>query len=143
PGALALIAAHRDLEDLTLERDLIHEKAALERRWAELCYYGQWHGPLHAGLRTFMAQTQTRVTGEIRLRFYKGSCTVVGRRSPNALYDHGLATYDQAADRFDHEQAKGFVSLWALPIRVWAEHAQTPRPSAVPTRGALDDVTPA
>ncbi len=128
PGALALIAAHRDLEDLTLERDLAHEKAATERRWAELCYYGQWYGPLHESLRTFMSSTQDRVTGDVRLRFYKGACTVVGRRSPAALYDLSLATYDRAADRFDHRQASGFVSLWSLPLRVWAER----RPEAAP-----------
>ena len=122
PGALALIAAHADLEDLTLERGHAHVKSDLERQWAQLCYDGEWYGPLHAGLRAFMEHAQERVTGEIRLRFSKGSCTVVGRRSPHALYDHGLATYDQASDRFDHRQAEGFVALWALPIRVWAEH---------------------
>ena len=139
PGALALIAAHRDLEDLTLERDLAHEKTALERRWAELCYYGQWHGPLHGALRAFMAETQERVTGEVRLRFYKGSCAVAGRRSPTGLYDLSLATYDRAADRFDHRLAEGFVSLWSLPLRVWASRgagegapAIAPAPSAPP-----------
>jgi argininosuccinate lyase/argininosuccinate synthase len=121
PAALALVAAHRDLEDLTLERDLAHEKAALERRWAELCYYGQWYGPLHAALRAFMAETQGAVSGDIRLRFFKGTCTVVGRRSPLGLYDHSLATYDRGADRFDHRQAAGFVALWSLPLKVWSE----------------------
>ena len=122
PAPLALITAHADLEDLTLERDLAHEKAAMQRRWADLCYNGQWYGPLHERLRRFMASTQERVTGDVRLRFFKGSCTVTGRRSPNALYDLSLATYDQKADRFDHRQAEGFVTLWSQPIRVWAEH---------------------
>ena len=94
----------------------------MQRRWADLCYNGQWYGPLHERLRRFMASTQERVTGEVRLRFFKGSCTVTGRRSPNALYDLSLATYDQKADRFDHRQAEGFVTLWSQPIRVWAEH---------------------
>ena len=134
PGALALIAAHRDLEDLTLERDLAHEKAGLERRWAELCYFGLWHGPLHAGIRSFMAEAQARVTGEVRLRFYKGSCAIAGRRSPVALYDHSLATYDQSSDRFDHSQAAGFVSLWSLPTRVWAERSAG-RAEVAPERG--------
>jgi argininosuccinate synthase len=120
PGALALIAAHRELEDLTLERDLAHEKAGLERRWAELCYYGQWYGPLHAGLRAFMAETQADVTGEVRVRFHKGNATVVGRRSPKSLYDFSLATYERDADRFDQRQAAGFINLWSLPIKVWA-----------------------
>jgi len=120
PGALALIRAHRDLEDLTIERDLAHEKAGLERRWAELCYYGQWYGPLHAGLRAFMAGTQDDVGGEVRVRFLKGGCSVVGRRSPRALYDLSLATYEGGADRFDQRHAEGFVRLWSLPVRVWA-----------------------
>jgi argininosuccinate lyase/argininosuccinate synthase len=133
PGALALIAAHRDLEDLTLERDLAHEKAAMERRWAELCYYGLWFGPLHASLRAFMAEAQQRVTGEVRLSFFKGSCRVVGRRSDVALYDHGLATYDERADRFDQRLAEGFVSLWSLPLKVWAERGA----DAVATDGTM------
>jgi argininosuccinate lyase/argininosuccinate synthase len=120
PAALALIAAHRDLEDLTLERDLAHEKAAIERRWAELTYYGQWHGPLHASLRAFVASTQADVTGEVRLRLHHGACHVIGRRSPRALYDISLATYEAAGDRFDHRHAEGFVRLWSLPIRTWA-----------------------
>jgi argininosuccinate synthase len=128
PGALALIAAHSDLEDLTLERDLAHEKAALERRWAELCYYGQWYGPLHERLRSFMASSQERVTGEVRLRFSRGACIVTGRRSPHGLYDFGLATYDESSDRFAHADAAGFVSLWALPVRVWAEHGPVDKP---------------
>ena len=137
PAALALIVAHRELEDLTLERDLAHEKTGLERRWAELCYYGQWYGPLHAGLRAFMAETQTDVTGEVRVRFHKGTATVVGRRSPRSLYDLSLATYEQDADRFDHRQAAGFVSLWSLPIKVWAardSEVETPPSSQSPSR---------
>ncbi|MCA1726941.1 MAG: argininosuccinate lyase, partial [Actinobacteria bacterium] len=121
PGALALIAAHRDLESMTLEREVAHEKAGLERRWAELAYYGQWHGPLHASLRAFMESTQASVTGEVRLRFHKGTCTVVGRRSDRALYDLGLATYEAGADSFDHRHAEGFVRLWSLPLRQWAK----------------------
>ena len=128
PGALALYAAHSDLEDLTLERDLAHEKSGLERRWAELCYYGQWYGPLHSGLRAFMAETQPHVTGDVRLRFFRGSCTVVGRRSPMALYDEGLATYDGNRDRFDHSNAAGFVALWSLPLRVWGERESGTKP---------------
>ncbi len=133
PAALALIAAHRDLESLTLERDLAHEKAGVERRWAELAYYGQWHGPLHASLRSFVASTQDAVSGEVRLRFYKGSCTVVGRRSERSLYQPSLATYDGAADRFDHRHAEGFVRLWSLPIRTWASIQRDPSGTA---RGA-------
>jgi argininosuccinate lyase len=130
PGALALIAAHRDLEDLTLERDLAHEKAGIERRWAELAYYGMWHSPLHASLRSFVASTQASVTGEVRLRFFKGSCTVTGRRSPTALYDYSLATYEASGDRFDQSQAEGFIRLWSLPVRTWSAKQG---PGAVPS----------
>ncbi|HXY71115.1 MAG TPA: argininosuccinate lyase [Actinomycetota bacterium] len=133
PAALALICAHRDLEDLTLERDLAHEKAGLERRWAELCYNGLWFGPLHASLRAFMEGTQERVAGEVRLEFYRGSCRVVGRRSDLALYDHSLATYDERADRFDQRQAAGFVSLWSLPLRVWSERGRQEAPAEAAT----------
>ncbi len=140
PGALALIAAHRELEDLTLERDLAHEKAGLERRWAELCYYGQWYGPLHAGLRAFMAETQADVTGEVRVRFHKGTATVIGRRSPKSLYDFSLATYERGADRFDQRQAAGFISLWSLPIKTWAARGANvqgvPAAPAAPPRAA-------
>ena len=95
PAALALIVAHADLEDLTLERDLHHEKARLEPRWSELVYDGLWYSPLRTRLQAFIAESQRHVTGEVRLRFdAPGTCAVVGRRSPVALYDHGLATYD-------------------------------------------------
>jgi argininosuccinate lyase/argininosuccinate synthase len=142
PAALSLILAHRDLEDLTLERELAHEKAGLERRWAELAYYGQWHGPLHASLRAFMASTQATVTGEVRLRFYKGGCRVMGRRSPWALYDVALATYDGAADRFDHHHAEGFVRLWSLPVRTWAARAGGLAPPVVGVRGGSPGLGP-
>ncbi|MBI4260544.1 MAG: argininosuccinate lyase [Actinobacteria bacterium] len=148
PAAMALIAAHRDLEDLTLERDLAHEKAALERRWAELCYYGLWYGPLHGSLRDFMAGTQERVTGQVRLRFHRGACHVVGRRSPVALYDTSLATYEGAADRFDHRHAEGFVRLWSLPTRVWAAReaasgGPATHPAPPPAAPAPPEVGPA
>jgi argininosuccinate lyase/argininosuccinate synthase len=135
PGAMALIAAHRDLEDLTLERDLAHEKAGAERRWAELAYYGMWHSPLHASLRAFVASTQANVTGDVRLRFFKGSCSVVGRRSPVALYDLSLATYEAAGDRFDHRHAEGFIRLWSLPVRTWSAR-QGPGSEAEPELSA-------
>ena len=108
PAALALIVAHSDLEDLTLERDLHHEKARLEPRWSELVYDGLWFSPLKSALDAFIDESQRHVTGEVRLRFAApGTCTVVGRRSPVALYDHGLATYD-ASDTFRHAGRRGF-----------------------------------
>ncbi|GAC1528791.1 MAG: argininosuccinate synthase [Acidimicrobiales bacterium] len=119
PGSLALIAAHRDLEDITLERDLHHEKARLEPRWAELVYDGLWFSPLKLALDAFIASSQVHVTGEVRLRCEPGRCFPVGRRSPESLYDYGLATYD-AADSFRHEDAEGFVRLWGLGVQTWA-----------------------
>ena len=120
PAALALIAAHADLEALTLERDVSHEKARLEPRWAELVYDGMWFSPLKEALDAFFATTQRHVTGEVRLSLEPGRCTVTGRRSPVSLYDHGLATYD-ATDTFDHADAQGFVRLWGLGVATWAK----------------------
>ena len=119
PGALALLLAHADLEDLTLERDLHHEKLRLEPRWSELVYDGLWFSPLKQALDAFFVETQRHVTGEVRLRLDQGRCWVVGRRSPVGLYDHGLATYD-ASDTFRHQDAEGFVRLWGLGVATWS-----------------------
>jgi argininosuccinate synthase len=119
PGALTLIQAHKALEDLCLEREVLHYKLGVEQKWAELVYNGLWFSPLKEALDGFVDTTQKLVTGDVRLRFFKGSCVVVGRRSPYSLYDYNLATYD-AADTFDHKAAKGFIDLWGLPTRVWA-----------------------
>jgi argininosuccinate synthase len=120
PGALALLMAHADLEDLTLERDLAHEKSRLEPRYADLVYDGLWFSPLKDALDAFVEESQRYVTGEVRLRCeLPGRCIVAGRRSPVGLYDYELATYD-AADRFDHQHAEGFVRLWGLGVATWA-----------------------
>ena len=120
PAALALIAAHADLEDLVLERDVAHEKGRLETRWSELVYDGMWFSPLKEALDAFIAETQRHVTGDVRLRFEApGLMRVVGRRSPKALYDYGLATYD-AADTFRHADSEGFVRIYGLGVKTWA-----------------------
>jgi len=119
PGALALLMAHADLEGLTLERDVFHEKARLEPRWAELVYDGLWFSPLKMALDAFMTETQRYVSGEVRLRCEPGRCTVAGRRSDVGLYDYRLATYD-AADSFRHQDAEGFVRLFGLGVQTWA-----------------------
>ncbi|MHB8340984.1 MAG: argininosuccinate synthase [Mycobacteriales bacterium] len=119
PAALTLLAAHRDLEDLTLERDLARFKRGVDQRWGELVYDGLWYSPLKRALDAFLADASRRVTGEVRLRLFAGSATVVGRRSPASLYDFSLATYD-TGDAFDQRLARGFVDLWGLPTRVWA-----------------------
>ena len=125
PAALALLMAHADLEDLTLERDLHHEKIRLEPRWSELVYDGLWFSPLKQALDAFFAESQRHVTGEVRLRLDRGQCWVVGRRSPVSLYDHGLATYD-ASDTFRHQDAEGFVRLWGLGVATWSAVQQGP-----------------
>ncbi len=119
PGALALIQAHADLESLTLERDLMHEKQRLEGRYADLVYDGMWFSPLKEALDAFIDASQRFVSGEVRLRLEPGRCFVVGRRSEHSLYDYGLATYD-AADSFNHADSEGFVRLWGLGIQTWA-----------------------
>ncbi len=120
PAAVALIAAHLDLEGLTLEREVAHEKARMEPRLAELAYDGMWFSPLREAVSAFMRSTQRHVTGEVRLRLTPGGgMEVVGRRSPLGLYDYGLATYD-SADSFRHEDAEGFVRLFGLGIQTWA-----------------------
>ena len=119
PGALALITAHKALEDLCLEREVLHYKLGVEQKWAELVYNGMWFSPLKEALDGFIDTTQKLVTGDVRLRFFKGSCVPVGRRSEYSLYDYGLATYDED-DSFDRDAAKGFIDLHGLPIKVWA-----------------------
>ena len=125
PGALALILAHADLESITLERDLLREKARLEPRYADLVYDGLWFSPLRQALDAFVTTTQHAVSGDVRLRLESGRCEVVGRRAPHGLYDYELATYD-AADRFRHEDAAGFVRLWGLGLETVARRQGPP-----------------
>ncbi|MGO9029637.1 MAG: argininosuccinate synthase [Acidimicrobiales bacterium] len=135
PGALALLLAHADLEDLTLERDLLHEKIRLEPRWSELVYDGLWFSPLKQALDAFFVESQRHVTGEVRLRLEPGRCFVVGRRSPIGLYDYGLATYD-AADTFRHQDAEGFVRLWGLGVATWSARQEGRSGGDLPGHGA-------
>jgi argininosuccinate synthase len=119
PGAIALITAHRELEDLTVERDLRRFKYGVEQRWTELVYDGLWFSPLKRALDEFVESSQQHVTGEIRLRLAGGSAVATGRRGTGSLYDFDLATYD-TGDTFDQTLAKGFVQLWGLPSRIAA-----------------------
>jgi argininosuccinate synthase len=125
PGSLALILAHADLESITLERDLMREKARLEPRYAELVYDGLWYSPLRRSLDAFVAASQGPVTGEVRLRLEPGRCFVAGRRAERGLYDYELATY-AAEDAFRHEDAAGFVRLWGLGVETVARKQGTP-----------------
>ena len=133
PAALAIIAAHSDLEDLVLERDVHHEKARLEIRWAELVYDGMWFSPLKEALDAFLEETQRYISGDVRMSFAPpGFMRIEGRRSPYALYDYGLATYD-AGDKFHHADSEGFVKIYGLAIKTWAarqgaKNATPPQP---------------
>ena len=117
PAAVVLLAAHRDLESLCLERELAHYKRVLELKYAELVYYGLWYSPLRRALDAFMDTTQETVTGVVRMKLHKGNCLPAGRKSPNSLYRYELATYDQA-DRFDQQASKGFIDLWGLSAEI-------------------------
>jgi len=125
PGSLALLLAHADLESITLERDLMREKARLEPRYAELVYDGLWYSPLRRSLDAFVGASQAPVTGEVRLRLEPGRCFVAGRRAEHGLYDYELATY-AAEDAFRHEDAAGFVRLWGLGVETVARKQGTP-----------------
>jgi argininosuccinate synthase len=119
PGAAALIAAHEELENLTLERDVNRYKRSVEAEWAGLVYDGLWYSGLKRSLDAFIDHTQEHVSGDIRLSLQGGRATVTGRRSTESLYDFSLATYD-TGDTFDQSLAKGFIELWSLPSKISA-----------------------
>ncbi|MDR5638157.1 MULTISPECIES: argininosuccinate synthase [unclassified Thermosynechococcus] len=120
PALLVLIDAHRDLESLTLTADVTQYKRGIEETYSRLVYNGLWYSPLKEALDAFIQQTQKRVTGTVRVKLFKGTARVVGRQSPYSLYTPDLATYG-AEDQFDHRAAEGFIYVWGLPTRVWAE----------------------
>lgn len=119
PAAQVIINAHKALETLCLDRETQHYKLGIEQKWATAVYEGLWYSPLKEALDSFCASTQTCVTGTVKVKLYKGSSTVVGRKSPYSLYDFGLASYG-AQDTFNHEAAKGFIQLHGLPTTVWS-----------------------
>ena len=140
PAGLALIQAHKALEDLCLERDVLHHKLALEQQWADQVYNGRWFSPFKRALDAFMGATQQDVTGAVRLKFYKGGCVVAGRKSEAALYDPALATYEND-DAFDQKAAKGFIDIQGLSVKTWAmKHAQPAAGASTPAPafGVLD-----
>jgi argininosuccinate synthase len=135
PAAVVLHAAHRELEAIVTPRDLIRLKRELGVKYADLVYNGLWFTPTRQAIDAFVATTQPQVTGQVRLRLFKGECRVVGRRSPFGLYDFSLATYEQG-DRFDHAAAEGFIKLWGLPVETVA--AQTARLQAAGRPAVID-----
>jgi argininosuccinate synthase len=119
PGALALITAHQELENVCVERELARFKRQAEQRWGELVYDGLWFSPLKSALDRFMNEANESVSGEIRMTLHAGRAVVTGRRSDASLYDFELATYDEG-DTYDQSLAKGFVDIWGMPSRIAA-----------------------
>jgi argininosuccinate synthase len=119
PGAMALIAAHLELESVTVERDLARYKKGVDQRWGELTYDGLWYSPLKRALDTFVESSQEHVSGDVRLTLHAGKAVATGRRSAASLYDFNLATYDEG-DSFDQSLARGFIELWGLPSKLAA-----------------------
>ena len=120
PGAVTLLAAHKEIEDLTLVRELAHFKPIIENELSNLIYNGLWLNPATEALIAYLKSTQQVVNGTAKVKLYKGSVTVVARKSDNSLYDENLATYT-SADTFDQDAAIGFIKLWGLPSKVHAE----------------------
>ncbi len=119
PAGTVLHAAHRDLESITLDRDTQHLKDRLAHEYAELAYYGLWFTKKRESLDAFIEETQKNVTGTVRVKLYKGSCAVVGRKSPVTLYEPDIATFDASA-LYDQKDATGFLRIYGLPLRVEA-----------------------
>ena len=120
PGAVTLLATHKEIEDLTLVRELAHFKPIIENELSNLIYNGLWFNPATEALIAYLKSTQQVVNGTAKVKLYKGSATVVARKSDNSLYDESLATYT-SADTFDQDAAIGFIKLWGLPSKVHAE----------------------
>jgi len=120
PGAVTLMTAHKELEDLTFVKDTAHFKPIIEQKITEMIYNGLWYNPLTESLIAFLKSTQKYVNGTVRVKLFKGHAIVEGRKSPNSLYDEDLATYT-SADTFNQEASVGFIKLWGLPTKVHAE----------------------
>lgn len=120
PAAAVLMHAHKDLEDLTFERDLAHFKPIIEQKLADTIYNALWFSPLMSAMIAFLKDTQKVVNGTVRLKLFKGNVITQGRKSANSLYNKNLATYT-SADEFDQQAAVGFIKLWGLPTQVYAQ----------------------
>jgi argininosuccinate synthase len=120
PAAVLLLQAHQALEDITLTKDVARFKDQVAAQWAQLVYDGLWFSPLREALYAFVAQTQRHVTGQVRLKLYRGSSQVVGRKAPEQLYRMELATYGRG-DQFDQSAAAGFIKLFGMGVRTASE----------------------
>ncbi|TGL86518.1 argininosuccinate synthase [Leptospira congkakensis] len=119
PGGTILHIAHRDLESITLDRDTQHKKDELSQEFARYIYNGQWYSNQMNALRAYMDYTQKYVNGTVRIKLYKGSCTVVGRKSKKSLYNAGLSTFEKE-ELYNQYDAEGFINLYGLPMKEWA-----------------------
>lgn len=119
PGGTILYTAHGDLESIVLDRETLHYKHLVAQRYAELVYYGQWFTPAREALDAFVAKTQEKMTGTVRVKLYKGNCAAVGRKSLFSLYREDFATFGQD-DVYDQKDAEGFINLFGLPLKVEA-----------------------
>ena len=117
PGAITLLTAHKEIEDLTLVREVSHFKPIMENELANLIYNAMWFSPATKAIISYIKETQKVVNGTAKVKLYKGHAQVVARKSPNSLYDENLATYT-SADSFDQDAAVGFIKLWGLPTQV-------------------------
>ena len=118
PGAVTLHFAHRELERLTLDKEVMHYKAKMAHDYATLIYNGLWFTPLRASFDAFINETQKVVNGVVKVKLYKGNVDIAGRTSPNSLYDTALATYT-VEDKFDHKASEGFIKIFSLPIKTF------------------------
>ena len=119
PAAVLLLQAHQALEDITLPKEVARFKDTVAAQWAQMVYDGLWFSPLRDALYAFVLETQRHVTGDVRLKLYRGSSQVVGRKAPAQLYQHALATYGKG-DQFDQSAAAGFIKLWGMGVRTSA-----------------------
>jgi argininosuccinate synthase len=119
PGGTVLHAAHRALESIILDREIMHLKESLITRYTELVYYGYWFSPERNALQNLIDDTQKNVSGTVRVRLYKGSCSVAGRRSPYSLYNPELATFEKE-EVYDQRDAEGFIKINALRLKLGA-----------------------
>ena len=119
PGGTLITTAHRELEALTLDREVMHYKQHISLKYAEIVYYGLWFTPLREALDAFVENTQTNVTGSVKLSLYKGNVSIAGRQSPYSLYSNDLSSFTMG-ESYDQKDAKGFIQILGLPARTRA-----------------------
>ncbi len=117
PGGTILYKAHEELEGICLDKDTLHYKQMISLRYAELVYDGKWFSPLRQALDSFVQSTQKNITGSVRLKLFKGNIIVCGRQSPFSLYREDYASFGHM-DIYDQQDAKGFINLWGLPMKI-------------------------